>query len=266
MDQSVEVSPAPGSVVAEWRGTEPLGLTLGRDLTIEEMEASVGKEKGLAVGLALQAVGDKNVVGFALDGVMAMIDKAKKPGQVLSLRFSPPSQQSVSDGSDLSPLPKAGVSLPAGVDKSKIDFAALIKTGSAPVAVEINQRDTFVRMADSGAPVTATFHQPGPLGIHFSDGLPLRVIKARPPDRSMLCITPPVFLSLSVPFRAPASYLRLSAIFFTRADWGAFCRSRDAALSWYGAAGGRRKQHQWPFTRPNTRQNSSGAAPACTDL
>jgi hypothetical protein len=72
------------------------------------------------------------------------------------------------------------VSLPAGVDKSKIDFAALIKTGSAPVAVEVSQRDTFVRMAESGAPVTATFHQPGPLGIHFSDRLPLRVIKARP--------------------------------------------------------------------------------------
>jgi hypothetical protein len=179
MDQSVEVAPADGSVVAEWRGTEPLGLTLARDLRIEEVDPTIGKEKGLAVGLALQAVGEKRVVGFALDGVMAMIEKAKKPGQTLTLRFSPPSQQSVAEASDLSPLPKAGVSLPAGVDKSTIDFAALIKTGAAPVAVEVSQRDTFVRMADSGAPVTATFHQPGPLGIHFSDSLPLRVIKVR---------------------------------------------------------------------------------------
>lgn len=215
MDQSVEVAPAP--VVAEWRGAEVLGLTLGRDLRIEEVEPTVGepqlleavwidvnaknlrglcvgKEKGLVVGLALQTVGDKNVVGFALDGVMAMIEKAKKPGQTLSLSFSAPSQQSAAGPSDLSPLPKAGVSLPPGVDKSKIDFAALIKTGSAPVAVEVSQRDTFVRMAESGAPVTATFHQPGPLGIHFSDRLPLRVIKARPsPDRQLralsVCLT-----------------------------------------------------------------------------
>eukprot|EP01043_Picozoa_sp_COSAG02_P002811 COSAG02_NODE_66_length_42609_cov_95.996848_34_plen_66_part_00 len=42
MDQSVEVAAAAAVVVAEWRGTEALGLTLGRDLRIEEVEPSVG--------------------------------------------------------------------------------------------------------------------------------------------------------------------------------------------------------------------------------
>ncbi len=37
----MEVAPAP--VVAEWRGAEVLGLTLGRDLRIEEVEPSVGE-------------------------------------------------------------------------------------------------------------------------------------------------------------------------------------------------------------------------------
>ena len=47
MDQSVEVAPAP--VVAEWRGAEALGLTLGRDLRIEQVEPSVGEPQLLEV-------------------------------------------------------------------------------------------------------------------------------------------------------------------------------------------------------------------------
>jgi hypothetical protein len=180
MDESVEVAPAP--VTVRYAATEPLGITLARDLSIEELEPSVGADKGLKVGLVLQAVNDKTVVGFALDGVMAMIEKAKKPGEKLSLTFAPAPTPQLADTKDLSPMPKTGVSLPPGVDKSKIDFAALIKTGSTgstPSPVEGGQRDTFVRMADAGSPVTVTFHQPGPLGIHFSDRLPLRIIKAR---------------------------------------------------------------------------------------
>ena len=192
MDESVEVAPAP--VTVQYAATEPLGITLARDLSIEELEPLVGADKGLKVDLVLQAVNDKTVVGFALNGVMAMIEKAKKPGEKMSLTFAPAPTPQLADTTDLSPVPKAGVSLPPGVDKSKIDFASLIKTGSTgstPSPVEGGQRDTFVRMADAGSPVTVTFHQPGPLGIHFSDRLPLRIIKARGSTGAQLSSSPP---------------------------------------------------------------------------
>lgn len=184
MNESVEVG-----VTAEWRATEPLGISLTRELTIEALEPE-SRSKGLSEGLALQAVGDKSVVGFALDGVMAIIEKAKKPGSTLVLSFAAVGVKGAADLRDLSPMVRTGASLPPGVDKSKVDFAALIKTGSTPstdgstpvvTAAAGSQgttmRDTFARLADSGGPVSVDFTQAGPLGIHFSDTLPLRAVK-----------------------------------------------------------------------------------------
>ena len=185
MDESIEVAQL---VEASWGAAEPLGISLNRDLTIKELEASAA-QKGLTAGMSLQTVGKKNVQGFAYDGVLAIIERNKKPGKKLVMTFGrgpPPAAAPAPE-----PERPRGASLPPGVDKSKVDFAALVKTGSTGRAAGGSggpgRRDTWVRLADSGGAVEVDFPNDGPLGIHFSAKLPLRVVKIG--ERSMAAST-----------------------------------------------------------------------------
>ena len=108
MDESIEVAQL---VEASWGAAEPLGISLNRDLTIKELEASAA-QKGLTAGMSLQTVGKKNVQGFAYDGVLAIIERNKKPGKTLVMTFGrgpPPAAAPAPE-----PERPRGASLPPG--------------------------------------------------------------------------------------------------------------------------------------------------------
>ena len=135
---------------------DELGFTLNRDLTVSSVQPAV-KAQNVAPGYCLTAVNGKSVVGFAYEGVMAIIEKSKRkaglvqqkdgadsPDACVQLSFGPAPLQP-----EPAPAPTAALQAMASLCASG-DAAGTAQTGQITKTLQVE------------------FTKPGPIGIHFA--------------------------------------------------------------------------------------------------